>query len=80
MSSLIEFRKISPVEQLFNMIPQWRPIEEHVSPVEGKNQVCGSFCVLCVCVLLRVCVWLQVDFLKNLNACLRFFEKSRGHL
>ena len=34
--------------------------------------------VRCVCVLLRVCVWLQVDFLKNLNACLRFFEKIKG--
>ena len=65
------------MEQLSNVIPQWRLVEEHASPAEGENQVCAS---VCVCVLLRVCVLLQVDFLKNLNACLWFFEKSRGHL
>ena len=41
-------------EQLFNVIPQWRLVEEHASPVKGKNQVCCSFCVLCVCVVTGV--------------------------
>ena len=68
------------MEQLFNVIPEWRSVEEHASPVEGKNQVRCSFCVLCVCVVAGVCLVAGCFFLKNLNACLRFFKKSRGHL
>ena len=41
------------MEQLSNVIPQWRPVEEHASPVEGKNQVCAS---VCVCVVAGVCL------------------------
>ena len=69
--SLVEFPKISPVEWLFKIVPQRKLVGVPTSPAESENHVCCSFCILCVCFSLHV------DFLKNLNAWMRFFEKSR---
>ena len=74
-SGLIEFPKISPVEQLFNVIPQWRLVEEHASPMKGENQVCCSF--LCVCVVEGVCL-VAGYFFEKLECMFAVFRKIKA--
>ena len=59
------------------MIPQWRLVEEHASPVEGKNQVSCSFCVLCVCVVAGVCL-VAGCFFEKLKCMFTVFQKIKG--
>ena len=65
------------MEQLFNVIPQWRLVEEHASPVEGKNQVRYFFCVLCVCIVAGVCL-VAGCFFEKLKCMFAVFQKNQG--